>query len=462
MLQPQYSLFHPMLQAALAAASAACFTWFALCCWYQSVFASLHRIVRNGSQSAADLLDWRYNLLTASGGQEDLDWRICQTSDFHDLFDAASQRLWPHAAQSAALIAAVCALLFAGLRYTASLSGHLPFRNDGSSSTSRSTLALAMFAGVSSAAVTWYIATPRPADFPTAHLPDPLSLSAILAASIWHILVVLPLLFALAAALAAKAPIAHQGSAPSAADRVCPRCGYNAQHLHRCPECGLLASRFSSVTRTRILRLLAVPIALLVLIGIPAAILMTYATHPRTAPVWAVRASTWLRLRHTDLVVTGQHMLPPYTSITSISLANGDRWEILPFFAMVTTPEDVARVGGGGGTWAYLVRRVPTVSSPATTPAAVVGAGITPPSTPFAFGGNNFLVYPDKTSLHLSPTAIVGNLRVDAPVTSLSTRPMRPLDFTQPPPPSDSSIEAQLARTLAERKWIWYPAIPKP
>ena len=457
---PRSTLRHTLTVAGLAALAAG-LTWFALCFWYQSVFASLHRIVRNGSQSAADVLDWRYNLLIASGGEVAFDWEACTKPSFHDMFYPTSQRLWPHAAQSAAVVGAGAALLFSAVLLLVAASGQSPLRSDADRRATRCTLALGMFAGISSAAIAWYAAVPRLALFSTSYLPDPVSLPAILAASGWHLVVIGPLVAAVAAASAAQTPSPGGLVTSDRHTRLCPYCGYNAQHFQRCPECGLPSNRFRAFTRARILRLLAIPTCTLMLLAISATLLSTFATDPRTTPLWALRASVWIRLRHPELLVSGQHIFPKFELVTQVTLANGDRWDILPFVAQATTAGDLANTGPGGGFWAYMVTRIQSIDPPDPHQTAVVGflpAAVHPPWQP---ASQRYMVRLSDRADH-PDQAIVGTIRLDARVTSLSTRPMRPLDFTQQPPPSDSSIEAQLARTLAERKWIWYPAIPKP
>lgn len=466
---PRPTLRHTLTLAALAALAAG-LTWFALCCWTQWLYADLHRIIWNGAQSPADVLDWRWAQLHHPDSF--LIMLLAKEPTFSQALDIWSQssspparRLWPHLAQAAAIVAAATGPLFALLLMAARSVARRWLGTSLALPIGRSALLVPVLAGAVLAAAPWYASVPRTPMFPLwlhAHLTN---FHAPLAALLAGILLVFPLLLAWSVAQHLR----RQVTAPTHLSTRCPRCGYDARHANRCPECGLLAADTIALQRSRLRRFVLIHIASIALATALAFGLAAHAAADPSKADLAARIGQWLRIRHPEFTFEGRILPLRVDAVTEITISTGERWELLPTWFQVTTPADHARSGysnlshgliakpmANGGTNAVAARAVfmpdPLIRN---LPTPDVG----PPGVPVWLHRNYSRI---TTQAPGAPATSVLFVRLEAGVTALRVRPARPgraAPEQSTATPTLSQIEDDLAAELAARAW---QAVPPP
>jgi hypothetical protein len=466
---PRSTLRHTLTLAALAALAAG-LTWFALCCWTQWLYADLHRIIWNGAQSPADVLDWRWAQLHHPDSF--LIMLLAKEPTFSQALDIWSQssspparRLWPHLAQAAAIVAAATGPLFALLLMAARSVARRWLGTSLALPVGRSAFLVPDLAGAVLAAAPWYASVPRKPMFPLwlhAHLT---SFHAPLAALLAGILLVFPLLLA----WSVSQHLRRRVTAPTHLPTRCPRCGYDARHANRCPECGLLAADTVALQRSRLRRFVLIHIASIALATALAFSLAAHAAADPSKADLAARIGQWLRIRHPEFTFEGRILPLRVDAVTEITLADGQRWELLPVWFQVTTPEDLARYGSSHLGHGVLAKPVANpVAAPPPSPAVFMPDPIirnlpTPdlgiPGVPVWLPRKG--TYPLVTTQAPSvPPSTVVFAQLNAAITALRVRPMHPVSTSSPPNPAHgaaSQIEDDLAAQLAARQWRHVP-----
>lgn len=456
---------YSLCSLAIAAAMASGFVWFALCSWTQWLYADLHRIIWNGAQSSADVLDWRYALVnhpdTPSIGS------LAQHPTFDEALRAfdtpwrsPGRHVWTHLAQAAAIVAAATGPLFALLLLAARSAARRWLFVHNNWPRHPFSLFLAVFAGAVLAGAAWYASMPRIPFFPMwihAHLT---TFHAPLGALTAALLLILPLLL-----LGSASNDVHRHPAATAATSPsCPRCNYTTRGTARCPECGLFASDVIAFKRRRLRRFLAIYAAGLALALTVAVGLGRHAASAPDDPTWAARIGQWLRIRPTDHFVEGRVLPLRFDAVTQITLSTGDRWELLPFWFQATSPADVKRLGPDNLVTAVLARPLDRRdSSPNPEPRALAEYGPDLPA-PVRFirkGGWSRVL----TRAPGNPSSYTGFFWLDADVATLRVRPVQPVNPSpnaELTPKLPATIEADFTAVLAARQWRWVPASSLP